>query len=90
MAIQQLNTNEVETVSGAFLGNLGNGGLNPLGGLLNTLTNFDAGGFFGGLLTGVLGLLANPGILFQAADPNGVASVGIETLSDLFGNGLGL
>lgn len=90
MAIQELNMVEVSEVSGALLGNLGNGALNPFNGLSNLLTNLDAPLVLGGLLAGIFGLLANPFILFQATDPGAVVAVGVETVSDLVGNGLGL
>lgn len=91
MAIQELNTIEIESVAGGGLfGNIGNGGLNPVNGLTNLLSNLDLGALLGGLLGGVLGLLANPGILLQALDLGGILSVVFETVGDLLGNSLGL
>lgn len=89
MAIQELNSVEVTEVSGALLGNLGNGALNPVNGVSNLLVNLDPGNTLALTLAGVLGLLANPFILFQATDPGGIAAVGLGTLGDALG-GLGL
>jgi hypothetical protein len=91
MAIQELNTIEINAVTGAGLfDNLGNGGLNPVNGLVNLLTNLDLGQLVGGLLTGVFGLLANPGALLQAIDLGGILAVVFQTVGDLLGNSLGL
>lgn len=90
MAIQELNAVEMSEVSGALLGNLGNGGLNPVNGISNTLINIAAGETLALALAGIFALLANPFILFQATDPGGVAAVGLGTLGDLLGNSLGL
>lgn len=91
MAIQELSAIEIDTVTGAGLfDNLGNGALNPLNGLVNLLVNLNPGQVVGGLLAGVFGLLANPGILLQAIDLGGILSVVTETVGDLLGNSLGL
>lgn len=90
MAIQELNMVEVNEVSGALLGNLGNGAINPLNGITNLLVNFDAPLVLGGALAGLLGLLANPFILFQATDPGAVVAVISTTIGDLLGGSLGL
>lgn len=84
MAIQELNATEVSLVAGAGLfGNIGNGALNPVNGVVNALVNLDLGQVVGGLVAGVVGLLLNPLILFQAVDIGGIVAV------LLGGNGLG-
>jgi len=90
MAIQELNANEIDLVAGAGLfGNLGNGGLNPVNGVTNLLTNFNPGTFLQLLVAGVVGLLANPFVLFEAVDVSGIVAVLVSTVQDEL-NGLGL
>lgn len=90
MAIQELNAIEIDQVNGAGLfSSIGNGGLNPVNGLTNLLTNLDLGQVVGGLLAGVIGLLANPGVLFQAIDVGGIVGVLTYTIQDEL-RGLGL
>lgn len=90
MAIQELNATEICAVSGAGLfGNLGNGALNPVNGLVNLLTNLDLAHGLPNLLAGVLGLVLNPFAALQAIDLGGILSVVFSTLQDEL-NGLGL
>lgn len=89
MAIQQLDALEVSEVSGALLGNLGNGALNPVNGVSNLLINLEPGNTLALTLAAVIGLLANPLILLEATRPGDIAAVLLGTLGDALG-GLGL
>lgn len=73
MAIQELNVVEINEVAGAL--NLGNGALNPLNGLTNTLTNLNLETQIPLTIAAIVGLLANPGVIFQAIDVGGIFGV---------------
>ena len=91
MAIQELNSVELNEVAGALGFNLGNGALNPINGLVNTLINLDLQNGLPLTLAGVLGAVTNPWILLEAVDLGGILSVGSALLGDeLGGLGLGL
>lgn len=75
MAIQELNTVEIDEVAGALGFNLLGGGINPVNGVVNALVNLAPELIIGGAVAGVLGLVSNPLILLQATDPGGVVAV---------------